>query len=324
MAPSLTSQISPTSFGNSVCSARISSTARSSLTRWPRAVVTTGEPTGTAPSVRARLARVQRHRRAAVLLAGRGGAGCAVWVTPRRPISRSTSLTKWWRCRRDAARIGYPAIRGRPRASVCEVAGRKGQGSRRTTSWTRSSPRRWRKWHRATRKLPGGAEARGRPDRHRRSALLPAEVHADFGDRFRFQEALSFEGETGPYSSTPRCAPATFCASSRSAARPFRFRGGARPRGHGRQLQSEDFWQVLLAASKADSAVEAAVTAGEPAHVPSTRFNWRRPSTTSITSTPSFTSRTAKRKSSCVDDGFLPPPARTHGRHLGIPIPEYM
>ena len=33
------------------------------------------------------------------------------------------------------------------------------------------------------------------------------------------------------------------------------------------QLQSEDFWQVLLAASKADSAVERAVTAGEPAHV---------------------------------------------------------
>ena len=34
-----------------------------------------------------------------------------------------------------------------------------------------------------------------------------------------------------------------------------------------RQLASEDFWQVLLAASKADSAVERAVAAGEPAHV---------------------------------------------------------
>ena len=30
-----------------------------------------------------------------------------------------------------------------------------------------------------------------------------------------------------------------------------------------RQLQGEDFWQMLLAASKADSAVESAVTAGE-------------------------------------------------------------
>ena len=34
-----------------------------------------------------------------------------------------------------------------------------------------------------------------------------------------------------------------------------------------RQLQSEDFWQVLLAASKADAAVEGAVASGEPAHV---------------------------------------------------------
>src|SRR4029078_13064878 len=35
----------------------------------------------------------------------------------------------------------------------------------------------------------------------------------------------------------------------------------------GRQLQGEDFWQVLLAASKADAAVDRAVASGEPAHV---------------------------------------------------------
>jgi arginyl-tRNA synthetase len=34
-----------------------------------------------------------------------------------------------------------------------------------------------------------------------------------------------------------------------------------------RQLEFEDFWQVLLAASKADSAVASALAAGEPAHV---------------------------------------------------------
>ena len=34
-----------------------------------------------------------------------------------------------------------------------------------------------------------------------------------------------------------------------------------------RQLADEDCWQVLLAASKADSALDRAVTAGEPAHV---------------------------------------------------------
>ena len=34
-----------------------------------------------------------------------------------------------------------------------------------------------------------------------------------------------------------------------------------------RQFASEDFWQLLLAASKADSAIERAVASGEPAHV---------------------------------------------------------
>ena len=34
-----------------------------------------------------------------------------------------------------------------------------------------------------------------------------------------------------------------------------------------RQLAAEECWQILLAASKADSAVDRAVTAGEPAHV---------------------------------------------------------
>jgi arginyl-tRNA synthetase len=34
-----------------------------------------------------------------------------------------------------------------------------------------------------------------------------------------------------------------------------------------RQLASEDFWQLLLMASKSDSAIERAITSGEPAHV---------------------------------------------------------
>jgi arginyl-tRNA synthetase len=35
----------------------------------------------------------------------------------------------------------------------------------------------------------------------------------------------------------------------------------------GRQLQSEDFWQIVLAISKADSALAGAIASGEPAHV---------------------------------------------------------
>ena len=35
----------------------------------------------------------------------------------------------------------------------------------------------------------------------------------------------------------------------------------------GRQLASEDFWQIVLAVSKADSALERAIASGEPSHV---------------------------------------------------------
>jgi arginyl-tRNA synthetase len=85
---------------------------------------------------------------------------------------------------------------------------------------------------------------------------------------FDFQEALSFEGETGPYVQYA-------VVRARSISRKLEEKGERVPdfraelsaAAFGRQLQSEDFWQVLLAASKADTALERAVTAGEPAHV---------------------------------------------------------
>jgi arginyl-tRNA synthetase len=85
---------------------------------------------------------------------------------------------------------------------------------------------------------------------------------------FDFQEALSFEGETGPYVQYA-------VVRARSIQRKLEekgervpdFRGELNAEAFGRQLQSEDFWQVLLAASKADAALERAVAAGEPAHV---------------------------------------------------------
>jgi arginyl-tRNA synthetase len=85
---------------------------------------------------------------------------------------------------------------------------------------------------------------------------------------FDFQEALSFEGETGPYVQYA-------AVRARNILRKLEERGERLPAfraelsaaAFGRQLQSEDFWQVLLAASKADAALERAVVAGEPAHV---------------------------------------------------------
>jgi arginyl-tRNA synthetase len=97
---------------------------------------------------------------------------------------------------------------------------------------------------------------------------------------FDFQEALSFEGETGPYVQYA-------AVRARSIFRKLEERGESEPDYAAllsrevleRQLGSEgpgsggtasggeEFWQILLAASKADAAVERAVSAGEPAHV---------------------------------------------------------
>jgi arginyl-tRNA synthetase len=85
---------------------------------------------------------------------------------------------------------------------------------------------------------------------------------------FDFQEALSFEGETGPYVQYA-------AVRARNIFRKLEERGETKPEfaaeltreAMARQLASEECWQILLAASKADSAVERAITAGEPAHV---------------------------------------------------------
>ena len=85
---------------------------------------------------------------------------------------------------------------------------------------------------------------------------------------FDFQEALSFEGETGPY---VQYAAVRAC----NIVRKLEERGGALPdfgalldeAAMERQLASEDLWQLLLAGSKADSSIQRAVAAGEPANV---------------------------------------------------------
>jgi arginyl-tRNA synthetase len=87
---------------------------------------------------------------------------------------------------------------------------------------------------------------------------------------FDFQEALSFEGETGPYVQYA-------AVRARNIFRKLDERGESEPdyaatltrEALDRQLgaEGEEFWQILLAASKADAAVERAVSAGEPAHV---------------------------------------------------------
>ncbi len=86
---------------------------------------------------------------------------------------------------------------------------------------------------------------------------------------FDFHEALSFEGDTGPY---------VQYAIVRAAAilKKFTDQVGALPAFEtalNRDVltrclgESEDLWQLALLASKAGTAVERAIASGEPAHV---------------------------------------------------------
>jgi arginyl-tRNA synthetase len=85
---------------------------------------------------------------------------------------------------------------------------------------------------------------------------------------FDFHEALSFEGETGPYVQY-----AVVRASS--ILRKFAERGEPLPEFDkvlaravfARYLASEDLWQLTLLSSKAGGAVERAISSGEPAHL---------------------------------------------------------
>jgi len=85
---------------------------------------------------------------------------------------------------------------------------------------------------------------------------------------FDMQEALSFEGETGPYVQYA-------AVRARNILRKLEERGESLPdfareldaAAMRRQLASEDFWQIVLAISKADSALANAIASGEPSHM---------------------------------------------------------
>lgn len=85
---------------------------------------------------------------------------------------------------------------------------------------------------------------------------------------FDFHEALSFEGETGPYVQYAGVRAANIL-------RKYEERGGTlpdfaraiTPEALAKVLQDEELWQLLLLASKSGNAVERAIAAGEPAHV---------------------------------------------------------
>jgi len=85
---------------------------------------------------------------------------------------------------------------------------------------------------------------------------------------FDLQEALSFEGETGPYVQYS-------AVRARNIFRKLVERGDAIPdydaelsdQALVRQVENEDFWQLLLSAGRMDWTIDRAISAGEPAQL---------------------------------------------------------
>jgi arginyl-tRNA synthetase len=143
---------------------------------------------------------------------------------------------------------------------------------------------------------------------------------------FDFAEALSFEGETGPYVQYA-------AVRARNILRKLEERGEQLPdfratlsrEAMARQLQQEDCWQLLLAASKADTAIERAVASGEPSHVARYAFQLAQAFSNFYHEFPvlSETDREKKTFLLWMTDYFRSQLERTLAV-LGIEVPEYM
>jgi arginyl-tRNA synthetase len=143
---------------------------------------------------------------------------------------------------------------------------------------------------------------------------------------FDFGEALSFEGETGPYVQYA-------AVRARNILRKLEERGEQLPdfrarldrESMARQLADENCWQLLLAASKVDSAVERAVASGEPAHVARYAFQLAQSFSNFYHEYPVLSEANAEKKTFLLwmTEYFRVQLERTLAV-LGIDVPEYM
>ena len=143
---------------------------------------------------------------------------------------------------------------------------------------------------------------------------------------FDFQEALSFEGETGPY--------AQYAAvRARNIFRKLAERGEQVPdfaaelsrEAMERQLELEDFWQMLVASSKTDSSIERAIASGEPSNVARYAFQLAQTFNNFYHQYPILSEQNRERKVFLLwmTEFFRAQLERVLGV-LGITVPEYM
>jgi len=143
---------------------------------------------------------------------------------------------------------------------------------------------------------------------------------------FDLQEALSFEGETGPYVQYA-------AVRARNILRKLAERGESLPDfkhdlhrdALQRQLEAEDFWQLLLVASKSGSAVERAIASGEPAHVAKYAFQLAQAFNNFYHAYPVLTEENREKRTCLLwmTDYFRDQLERTLDV-LGIAVPVYM
>jgi arginyl-tRNA synthetase len=143
---------------------------------------------------------------------------------------------------------------------------------------------------------------------------------------FDLQEALSFEGETGPYVQYA-------AVRARNILRKLEERGDTVPdfgaelnaESMARQLAAEDSWQMLLAVSKADSALERAVLAGEPAHMAKYAFQLAQAFNNFYHQYPVLQEENREKKVFLLwMTGFFRKQLEKTAAILGIQIPAYM
>lgn len=144
---------------------------------------------------------------------------------------------------------------------------------------------------------------------------------------FDLQEALSFEGETGPYVQYA-------AVRARNILRKLKERGESLPDFQTmltagtmeRQLASEAFWQLLLAASKSGSALQAALAAGEPSHVARYAFQLAQAFNSFYHDYPILAEQDPEKRAFLLWLAvyFQRQLEWTLENVLGIPVPEYM
>jgi arginyl-tRNA synthetase len=143
---------------------------------------------------------------------------------------------------------------------------------------------------------------------------------------FDLGEALSFEGETGPYVqyAAVRARNILRKLAERGEELPD-FRSALTREALDRQLASEDCWQLLLAASKAGSAIERAVASGEPSHVARYAFTLAQGFSNFYHEYPVLTEPDREKKTFLLwMTEYFRAQLEWTLRVLGIEVPEYM